>query len=245
MAARGSAGLILGGMLLLGQGAGAQSTGEVAKPPAYVRTLSQAQVYRTPSTTTQIGFVHMGARCRVLKAVRVGNAIWYQVRWEQGGVSFARAYAGAGSGSGYILSSATDRPDLPDAPPAKAGAAQLASTKPDPKDREKPFEKALTLSYIRPTASFGAEYKVVEEKYDPDARRYRWVLESTEAKSDVPAFTGEFQDDAGEAVRKISLRFDPASGYTEKGKRMRVSLPYPSEVTLARVRRILVTKTPR
>ena len=231
-------GLALGLVLATGQAAWTQATGEVANPPAYVRTINQANVYRGPSTVMQVGFLHMGARCKVLKAVRTGKTLWYQVRWEQGGVSFARDYNGAASsGSGYVQGSATDRPELPDAP------AKPDPPKPNPKDQDRPLEKALPVSPLRPTATFGARYLVVEERYDPDARRYRWVLEATEDFRETPSFIGEFQDDAGEAVRKITLRFEPANGYMEKGARTRASLPYPSEVILSRVRRILVTKS--
>lgn len=252
MSARCCAGwsLALGILLLTAQTVGAQTSGEVANPPAFVRTLNQAAVYRTPaSSAMQIGFVHMGARCRVLKAIRVAKTLWYQVRWDQGGVSFARDYdGGSGSGSGYIQSIATDRPTLPDSVPDKAAPSKPAPStpvpaKPTPKDREKPPEKALAPSYLRPIVTFGSQYRVVEERYDPDARRYRWVLEATENFSEAPSFTGEFQDDAGESVRKITLRFESIGGYTEKGKRLRASLPYPSEATLARVRRIVVTKS--
>jgi hypothetical protein len=230
----GKRGMALAVLLLTVGVSTARGAVEPPSQPSYVRTTVQAEVYRSPAhTAAQIGFIRVGVRCRVMKAVRVGKDVWYLVKWDQGGVSYVKRYDGSGSGSGYVRGSSTDRPELP-------GEAHLAKGAPALEASAPPGENAV--SALRPAAKFGTRYRVVEERYEAAKREYVWLLESTEEYTEAPLFTGVFQDSAGVAIQKTGVRFDPASGYTAKGKRVRATLPYPNELTLARVRRVVVEK---
>ena len=97
---------------------------------------------------------------------------------------------------------------------------------------------------IKPDAkALEKRFKILKERFDPDRRRYVWVLEAT-LSSEAPChFDAEFQDPDDKEVTSIQVEFEDGGKRTVQGEKYRAYVKYPTRKTMEKVTQIVIKKS--
>ena len=110
------------------------------------------------------------------------------------------------------------------APLAAQDGKDEAKIKPDVKALEKRFE-------------------VVKGRFDPDKRRYVWVLKAKETTERPYHFDAVFQDADDKEVRVVRIEFEDGGGRTTKGEKYTAQVKFPTQKAMEKVTQIVVKKS--
>jgi hypothetical protein len=105
-------------------------------------------------------------------------------------------------------------------------------------------QDAKDESKIKPDVkALEKRFEVVKSRFDPDKRRYVWVLKAKETSEEPCHFDASFQDADDKEIKAVKIEFDDGGSRTMKGEKYSAYVKYPTRKTMEKVTQIIVAKS--